>query len=382
VILVVSLAWFTGILSQGWHTAETQGSERLAALRVGLNDVGGKVLDAASNLAESSLPVESPTPTQVIIYADLPADGFAVQEIVPPEEMDSASSIVVAPTTVEDQAEPQENTPTATAQALAALAPSATPVPPTPTPVPPTPTPVPPTPTPVPPTPTPVPPTPTPVPPTPTRVPPTPTPRVAAAGATGGGGLSHLVQPGDNWFTIAQRYGVSMDALAAYNGRSSSEVLAVNETLRIPTQGTVVSPTRPPTATPRPSTATPRPPTATPPAAIPLFVTLAKPVLAAPLPGDGFTAGSVPRLSWEPVPGISDQDHYYVRVEFTLSNGEQGYVDGEVTDTSYVLPAWVFDAAMPPDRLSHWTVQVRRRLPDGQLIELSPPSLERSFYWR
>ncbi len=136
-----------------------------------------------------------------------------------------------------------------------------------------TPSPIPPPP----PTPTPPPP-PTPtatlvVPPTDTPTPeggPTSTPPPEATAApvpmeTQTGRTTHVVQPGENLAQIAQRYGVSVEAIVQVNGLEDPSLIYTGQTLIIPAPGEVL-PTatpRPPTATPLPSTPTAVPPTAT-----------------------------------------------------------------------------------------------------------------------
>jgi membrane-bound lytic murein transglycosylase D len=44
----------------------------------------------------------------------------------------------------------------------------------------------------------------------------------------------HEVMPGDTWFSLARRFGVTADALAALNGTVASEVLRVGQRLRLP----------------------------------------------------------------------------------------------------------------------------------------------------
>jgi LysM repeat protein len=133
------------------------------------------------------------------------------------------------------------------------------------------------TPGPTPPTPTPPPP-PTPtatrvVPPTDTPTPeggPTSTPPPEATAApvppveTRTGRTTHVVQPGESLSQIAQRYGVSVEAIVQANGLEDVSLIQTGQTLIIPAPGEVV-----PTATPRPPTATPQPapPTAVPPTA-------------------------------------------------------------------------------------------------------------------
>ena len=92
----------------------------------------------------------------------------------------------------------------------------------------------------------------------PTSVPPpeataTPVPEETQTGRT-----THVVQPGENLSQIAQRYGVSVEAIVQVNGLEDPSLIQVGQTLIIPAPGEVL-----PTATPRPPTATPLPSTPT-----------------------------------------------------------------------------------------------------------------------
>ncbi len=80
--------------------------------------------------------------------------------------------------------------------------------------------------------------------------------------------------------------------------------------------------------------------------------------------------------------GLGPEDYYYVLVRYTMRDGQRGYVDDRVNGISYTVPNWVHDVAAPPDRLAVWSVQVRRLGPGNQEIDLSPPSENRTFYWR
>lgn len=385
--VVLTVDMFTG----GWKQIQLSVADKVALAQMQVNEVGGKVLDAASSLADGDIAAEPATPTPAVVLQELDDTApLLAMQALPTQP----SSVVVAPTTVGEAIGglPTGSTPESVAVAVVAAtatqAPptasavptqAATPTPPpTPTRVPPTPTRVPPTATRVPPTATNLPPTATPVPPTATPVPPTATPEaVAAAGA---GERVYRVQAGDNWFSIAQSFGIAQEALAAYNNRTPNDILQVDEQLRIPAAGAAI---QIPTATPQP-TATARP-TATPVAtatAVPTVVRLAAPVLVSPANLDGFTANTQPMLNWQPVAGMTPQDYYYVKVAFIMANGETGYADADVAGTSFGVPWWVFDAATPPDRLASWTVQVRRIGADGQTIDRSPASQSRQFYWR
>lgn len=190
---------------------------------------------------------------------------------------------------------------------------------------------------------------------------------------------SYTVQRGDNWFSIAKRFGVTQESLAAYNGRTPSDILQVNQKLRIPAVGvTVPKPTA--TVAAKPSPTATLEPTLVPEA--PVVADLLAPVLLSPMTGDGFSSGTLPVLTWQPVPGVTVDDHYYVRVSFTTRNGEPGFAEGQVTGNSYTIPQWVFESASPPDRIGRWSVQVRRQSPSGEINEISSPSETRTFYWR
>ncbi len=385
-VFVVALVALTAVVltvdmfSGGWEQIQLGIADKAAQAQMQVNEVGGKVLDAASKLADGDIASESATPTPAVVLQELDdTAALLAMQALPTQP----PSVVVAPTTVGEAIGGPPTGSTPESVAVAAVAATATQAPPTASAVPPTEaptfTPLPPTATRVPATATTLPPTATPVPPTATPVPPTATPEAVAA-AAGAGDRVYRVQPGDNWFSIARSFGITQEALAAYNNRTPSDILQVDEQLSIPSAGATI---QIPTATPQP-TATARPaatpiPTAT---AVPTVVRLAAPVLVSPANFDGFNASSQPVLNWQPVAGMSQHDYYFVKVAFTMANGETGYADADVASTSFGVPWWVFDAATPPDRLVSWTVQVRRIGADGQAIELSPLSQTRQFYWR
>jgi LysM repeat protein len=61
---------------------------------------------------------------------------------------------------------------------------------------------------------------------------------------------THIVQRGENLFRIALRYGVTVNALAAANGLSSTSIIYVGQRLIIPTGGSSDSPLPTPTSVP------------------------------------------------------------------------------------------------------------------------------------
>lgn len=98
----------------------------------------------------------------------------------------------------------------------------------------------------------------------PTSTPPPEATATPVPAETRTGRTTHVVQPGENLSQIAQRYGVSVEAIVQVNGLEDPSLIHTGQTLIIPAPGEV-----PPTATPRPPTATAQPaqPTAAPPMA-------------------------------------------------------------------------------------------------------------------
>lgn len=77
---------------------------------------------------------------------------------------------------------------------------------------------------------------------------------VLGASARAEAATTHVVQPGETLYRIALRYGITVGALAAYNGLSDPTRIHVGQVLRIPTTGT---PTPARGGARKPSTATP-----------------------------------------------------------------------------------------------------------------------------
>ena len=71
---------------------------KLAVVEEHLSNLGGKVLDTASSLADNTIPMETPTPTQVIVMVEPSAEDQAALAAVVAET--PAAEVVVAPTTV------------------------------------------------------------------------------------------------------------------------------------------------------------------------------------------------------------------------------------------------------------------------------------------
>jgi LysM repeat protein len=76
----------------------------------------------------------------------------------------------------------------------------------------------------------------------PTAVPPTATPSAPAATTAPTAQGTHVVQPGENLFRIALRYGTTVEAIASANGIANPALIKVGQVLRIPTSGAQLAP--------------------------------------------------------------------------------------------------------------------------------------------
>ncbi len=204
----------------------------------------------------------------------------------------------------------------------------------------------------------------------PTLPPPTATP------TRSGGRVTYRVQEGDTLSTIAARYGITWQELAAANGLNAQSVLRIGQELVIPLPGAALIPTA--TARPR-LTPTPVPPTATP------LPQLAAPVLKDPGDGASYNGGdALVELSWGPVEGVGPEDQYLVVVTW-VEQGAPMEHRWRTTATGTRVPPWLWGKADQPARKYTWSVQVVRVTTDGkggeQVIPLSPPSPTRVFYW-
>jgi LysM repeat protein len=215
--------------------------------------------------------------------------------------------------------------------------------------------------------------------PTATSAPPTPTatrPAPTAAPATDGGRTTYRVQAGDTLSTIAARFGISWEALAAANNITARTVLQIGQELIIPLSGgaapAVATPTRRPTPTPLAPTSTPQP-------------LLPAPVLVSP--GDQTPlahADALIEIVWEQVDGFAPGSQYQIIVRWVEQGTPQEHY-WFTTATSSRVPLWLWGKADQPARQYTWLVRVVLVTTDGQggerVIPLSPPSASRVFYW-
>jgi len=194
--------------------------------------------------------------------------------------------------------------------------------------------------------------------------------------------LEHVVLRGDSLEKIAERYGVSAEAIRIANGLAADYVLIVGEFLIIP----LVTPTPPtptptntgtPTATPT-ATATPWPDTPTPPSGYPA------PVLLTPPDGQVIEGEETVLLSWASVGVLADDEWYVLRLRLP---GDVEQPEGVWTRAT----SWRMSSELRPSKDAaedpiHWQVVVvrvveTRRDGSRQTEILSPLSEMRTLYW-
>jgi LysM repeat protein len=194
--------------------------------------------------------------------------------------------------------------------------------------------------------------------------------------------LEHIVQRGDRLESIAERYGVSVEAMRIVNNLPADHVLLVGETLIIPL-GTPTPPTPTPTNTGTPTasptaTATLWPDTPTPISGYPA------PVLLTPPDGQIIEDQDTVLLNWASVGVLADDEWYVLRLRVPGDTEQPKEVWTKTT--SWRVPG---DLRPPEDAAEtplHWQVVVVRlveTLPDGsrQTEMQSPLSQVRTFYW-
>jgi murein DD-endopeptidase MepM/ murein hydrolase activator NlpD len=195
--------------------------------------------------------------------------------------------------------------------------------------------------------------------------------------------LEHVVWRGDSLEKIAERYGVSMEAIRIANGLAADYVPIVGESFIIPL-GTPTPPTPTPTNTGTPTatptaTATPWPDTPTPPSGYPA------PVLLTPPDGQVVEEEETVLLSWASVGVLADDEWYVLRLRLP---GDAEQPEGVWMRAT----SWRVSSDLRPSKDAagypiHWQVVVVRLVetrPDGsrQTDILSPLSEMRTFYWR
>lgn len=198
-----------------------------------------------------------------------------------------------------------------------------------------------------------------------------------AATAASDAVVKYAVKSGDSLSSIASRYGITWQELAAANGLTAQSRLNVGQQLIIPGKGAVL-----PTSTGAPvRTATPEPTPA--PTEVPL---LAVPEITNPADQASYRGAKTEiYLMWKPVANVPAGAGYRVVIQWTEQGAPMEYLVPVTTATSIRMPAWLFQRADQPTRKYAWNVRVVQTATDGQGSEkdilLSPSSEQRVLYW-
>jgi len=178
---------------------------------------------------------------------------------------------------------------------------------------------------------------------------------------------SYRVQPGDTLATIAARFGVAWQDIAAANGITGRTILSVGQELIIPAPGAsggAASPAAGLAAADGPQ--------------------LPAPALIVPDNGASYTGDRISiELTWQPVDRPTDAV-YEVRILWNqVGVGQEFYWRTPLT--SAAVPTWLWAKADQPSRSYAWFVRVVRVGTDGrgneQIAALSPNSEQRIFEW-
>mgnify|MGYP000851304788 CR=1 FL=1 len=196
------------------------------------------------------------------------------------------------------------------------------------------------------------------------------------------GEIIYTAQAGDYLQLIADKFGISIEELAAANNLTVGAELKLGQELIIPGQmpAPTAEDTPEPTAesTPEPARPTITPwPTATKSA----DYVYGRPVLLAPVNRSAFEGENADVLfNWMSV-GILQKDHWY-RVSVWSSTSQQAPEVFYSKATSWRPPLGFYKAERAP-LSGRWQVQVVEIKPGSNMpVEISPPSVAYHFLWR
>lgn len=202
-----------------------------------------------------------------------------------------------------------------------------------------------------------------------------------SAPASSASPTKYVVKSGDSLATIAAKYGLTWQDLAAANGLTATSRLRIGQELVVPVKGSAAQPS-PTVAAAQPTVP---PPTATPTTA-PVAL-LPAPVLLNPGNGAGYGgANALIELTWKPVENLPAGAGYRVTITYVGEDGTPMEDSVPITTaTSIKFPLWLHLKAAQPARAYNWSVRVVQEGTDGHGNEkdilLSPASETRVLYW-
>ena len=204
--------------------------------------------------------------------------------------------------------------------------------------------------------------------------------------------LRYTVQAGDFPFSIAKKFGVSVDDLLAVNNltREDATRLRTGQELIIPAAGTAPADDSQSSAPAGQIVEASSAAAADGSAAPAESFRLQPPVLASPESGTPFRCDQRDILVWNPAPFLGEGDQYELNLGYVSALNESG---GEVVSWPYRIPveanrtSWQLDPAMcgnaPQEfgRRWRWFVQIVQVDGAGNRVLVSPPSETRGFLW-
>jgi LysM repeat protein len=179
----------------------------------------------------------------------------------------------------------------------------------------------------------------------------------------------HVVRSGEALLSIAEKYGVSVQAIRRANDIDAYDsTLQVNQSLIIPLSEPTPVPTATPHADAQPTVRPPYPP----------------PPLLSPIDNENVMGtGQFVVLQWASV-GILEDGEWY-QVELELAGGGEFSASHVTRTTSWRVPLELLSTAGVGELVFRWQVQVVKERPGGQSGDAyafaGSPSVVRSFTW-
>lgn len=152
----------------------------------------------------------------------------------------------------------------------------------------------------------------------------------------------------------------------------------------LPPSPTGTSTAVPPTSKPEPTDTDTPPPTPTP---APTSTSTLVPGLELIGPAEGVVfqgASPLPRLEWEPIEPLAEDDYYLVELNF-VENGRPTGSTWRLKEPFWDIPPEFFHRADPPDREIQWTVALAHippGTPNNESQMVINPTEPRSFTWQ